>query len=217
MYENVINFLCIFKLSHQCQDIKKHFSDYPSPIRVGIGSRTEIHCSPPMAMPTPNVTWIKNGIGLVSSQSVIILDDHALLFPHITIQDIGNYSCAAENIAGRRITEPIFVDVYADGGWSHWGAWSDCKCYGQKSNGQKRTRTCTNPLPLNGGASCGGPIMQKTPDCMICKSIIIVMRRSQNTKNINIFNFNSQLAAGQIGRSGQRAVLIVFKPGVALV
>ena len=42
-----------------------------------------------------------------------------------------------------------------DGGWSEFGAWSECSadCGGGT---QTRTRTCTNPAPVKGGADCIG-------------------------------------------------------------
>ena len=50
-----------------------------------------------------------------------------------------------------------------DGGWSEFGAWSECSadCGGGT---QKRTRTCTNPAPANGGADCVGDATE-TQDC----------------------------------------------------
>lgn len=41
------------------------------------------------------------------------------------------------------------------GGWSDWSAWSTCV-----NNSQSRTRTCTNPSPSCGGASCTGESTQ---------------------------------------------------------
>ncbi|KAK3083453.1 hypothetical protein FSP39_022988 [Pinctada imbricata] len=42
-----------------------------------------------------------------------------------------------------------------DGGWGNWGAWATCSltCGG---GSQSRTRSCSNPAPQYGGASCGG-------------------------------------------------------------
>merc|ERR1712193_394319 len=41
------------------------------------------------------------------------------------------------------------------GGWADWGAWGSCTvtCGG---GAETRTRTCTNPSPLNGGKYCDG-------------------------------------------------------------
>ena len=43
-----------------------------------------------------------------------------------------------------------------DGGWSNWGECTEICGTGTQ------TRTCTNPLPENGGAHCSGESMQ---DC----------------------------------------------------
>ncbi|KAH3773853.1 hemicentin-1-like [Dreissena polymorpha] len=42
-----------------------------------------------------------------------------------------------------------------DGNWAEWGTWSSCSV--TCDNGTyKRTRTCTNPSPSNGGLNCSG-------------------------------------------------------------
>ena len=43
-----------------------------------------------------------------------------------------------------------------DGNWSVWSRWSDCSvpC---GTGTQRRSRTCTDPVPSNGGATCEGP------------------------------------------------------------
>ena len=50
-----------------------------------------------------------------------------------------------------------------NGGWSTWSAWGSCSVtcgMGTRS----RTRSCTNPTPSNGGASCSG-ISSQTQIC----------------------------------------------------
>lgn len=47
-----------------------------------------------------------------------------------------------------------------DGGFSNWGAFGEC----DKPCGtgmKKRTRTCTNPAPANGGKNCEGPLEEQ--------------------------------------------------------
>ncbi|EDS36951.1 conserved hypothetical protein [Culex quinquefasciatus] len=57
---------------------------------------------------------------------------------------------------------------HVNGGWSQWSAWLECRCPGKPAQGRKRTRTCSDPIPLYGGAPCVGPNQQKTADCVTC-------------------------------------------------
>lgn len=52
-----------------------------------------------------------------------------------------------------------------DGGWSDYTNWSDCSkpCGGGE---QTRSRTCTNPVPINGGLSCIGDAIE-TQTCNV--------------------------------------------------
>lgn len=51
--------------------------------------------------------------------------------------------------SGRECREIVLPPV--NGGWSSWSAWSTCS-----GGTQQRTRSCTNPAPQNGGATCSG-------------------------------------------------------------
>ncbi|TGZ50699.1 Netrin receptor UNC5B [Temnothorax longispinosus] len=60
-------------------------------------------------------------------------------------------------------SETVLILGVVNGGWSSWSSWSECHSRCAKG-GQKRTRTCTNPAPMNGGQPCLGPSQQKM-DC----------------------------------------------------
>jgi len=51
-----------------------------------------------------------------------------------------------------------------DGGWSDFGDWSECsaECGG---GSERRTRTCTNPAPENGGAACQADDSTESQQC----------------------------------------------------
>ncbi|KAL3054703.1 hypothetical protein OYC64_017608 [Pagothenia borchgrevinki] len=56
---------------------------------------------------------------------------------------------------GEACEETLRGDTRTDGSWSCWGAWTAC------ASGRKtRTRTCDNPAPDGGGATCRGSSSQ---------------------------------------------------------
>ncbi|XP_034743850.1 complement component C8 alpha chain [Etheostoma cragini] len=57
--------------------------------------------------------------------------------------------------SGEACEDTLGRDTKTDGSWSCWGAWSSC------GSGRKtRTRTCNNPAPYGGGATCQGSSSQ---------------------------------------------------------
>ena len=58
-----------------------------------------------------------------------------------------------------------FVSGAIDGGFGKWSAWSACSEPKYCLQGvSKRTRTCTNPSPANGGDECAGLVVENK-DC----------------------------------------------------
>lgn len=72
-----------------------------------------------------------------------------------------------------------------NGGWSSWSSWSECHSRCAKG-GQKRTRTCTNPAPMNGGQPCLGPSQQKMDCNSGCsgESLEFIIRARKNARKI---------------------------------
>ncbi|RZC38554.1 semaphorin-5A, partial [Asbolus verrucosus] len=51
---------------------------------------------------------------------------------------------------------PPCLVLPTDGGWSEWSEWSECHSQHCGGGYKKRTRTCDNPRPQNGGQYCRG-------------------------------------------------------------
>lgn len=80
------------------------------------------------------------------------------------LPEFGGAACVGSDIQTASCPCPAL-----DGGYSDWGSWGLCS--GRPACSQSRTRTCTNPAPVSGGANCShlGPALESRL-CSECSS-----------------------------------------------
>ena len=77
-----------------------------------LGKSVEIRCLPPEGEPKPNVYWLKNGLAIEkNSQRILVSHEGSLLINEVRMSDTGNYTCVAENRAGKRVSDSAQLTV----------------------------------------------------------------------------------------------------------
>ncbi|XP_064636504.1 netrin receptor UNC5C-like isoform X2 [Lineus longissimus] len=152
--------------------LRKRFNREPISTGVEIEQQVQLQCLPPDGQPVPEVFWLKDGrvINTKTQNNFIISNEGNLILTQARLSDMGNYTCGAQNVASKRLSEPARLTVYVNGAWSTWSQWSTCnsKC---GRGMQRRSRTCTHPAPLHGGAPCAGEDFSKVPCTSVCPAM----------------------------------------------
>lgn len=149
--------------------LRKQFEREPLSTSAELESTVQLQCLPPVGEPIPEVFWLKDGevVDVLKEINFIISNEGNLIISQSRLSDMGNYTCGAQNLASRRLSESAFLTVYVNGGWSTWSQWNECSTPCGKGY-QRRTRSCNNPSPLNGGAPCQGEAQQRVPCTNLC-------------------------------------------------
>lgn len=68
----------------------------------------------------------------------------------------GGSGCVGSNTQQQNCNMGSCAPSPIDGGWTAWSGWSGCSAICGETPDSSRTRSCTNPSPQNGGATCPG-------------------------------------------------------------
>ena len=68
-------------------------------VRAALNTTITIRC-PVSGLPTPSVTWQKDGVQLTAEGKLSISSDNALVIEGAAVDDSAEYTCSVKNVAG---------------------------------------------------------------------------------------------------------------------
>lgn len=132
----------------------------------------------PSATPPAVRSWLKNGIKIEQTSSVMLTQEGSLIIHSAKAQDSGNYSCVAKNIVGKRVSNPVPVVVRSEKRWSEWSACnSDCVKFRQRNCNSKSPEDCQGKEVESAeckDGSCEEKVVESSSDRIIYFSLIVV-------------------------------------------
>lgn len=94
-------------------DLKKQFESPPYSVSVEAGHSTELRCLAPLGVPPPRVYWLRNNVPVdADSDTLLVSSEGHLLVGQAKLSHQANYTCVAENIAAKRLSDPVSLTVY---------------------------------------------------------------------------------------------------------
>ena len=80
--------------------LNKEFEVPPYSQSVTLGSQVELRCHPPNGQPVPRIYWMKNKMEILVERDTNFLQsaDGHLIIVQVRPEDVGNYTCVAENL-----------------------------------------------------------------------------------------------------------------------
>lgn len=93
--------------------MKKQFESPPYSVSVEAGHSTELRCLAPLGVPPPRVYWLRNNVPVdADSDTLLVSSEGHLLVGQAKLSHQANYTCVAENIAAKRLSDPVSLTVY---------------------------------------------------------------------------------------------------------
>lgn len=76
-------------------------------VTAALNTTITIRC-PVDGVPTPTVTWQRDGVNIIGDDLISIVDGNSLIMKQPMVQDSGNYTCTAESEFGK---DEVFSSV----------------------------------------------------------------------------------------------------------